>query len=81
MNMEDQEQLSYFPRAFPTKACREVCVWETRDVLENENYESVAPSGIFKMTTSQGNNILLSCSHCSFEHFKAVSQSGNVWGV
>ena len=41
MNMEDQEQLSYFPRAFPTKACREVCKWEMRDVLENENYESV----------------------------------------
>ena len=58
MNMEDQEQLSYFPRAFPSKACREVCMWEMRDVLENENYESVAPSGIFKMTTSQGSNIL-----------------------
>lgn len=58
MNMEDQEQLSYIPRAFPPKACREVCMWEMRDVLENENYESVAPSGIFKMTTSQGSNIL-----------------------
>ena len=58
MDVEDHKQLSYFPRAFPTNGYRGACIWEMIDVLENENYESVAPSGIFKMTTSQGSNIL-----------------------
>lgn len=48
MNMEDQEQLSHFLRAFLLQRPAEKSVWETRDVLENENYESVASSGIFR---------------------------------
>lgn len=64
MDMEDQEQLSYFPRALPTNGYRGVYhMWEMRDVLENENYYSVAPSGTFKMTTSQESEILV-FFHC-----------------
>lgn len=36
MDMEDHEQLAYFPRAPPTK---EPCVWEMRDVLERGHYQ------------------------------------------
>lgn len=52
--MEDHEQLSLLPRASPTNGYRGACVWDMSAVLSLE----CSPTSIFKMTSSQGSNIL-----------------------
>lgn len=47
-----------FPQSLPYKGLQRSLYLGNERGKENENYESVAPSGICKMTTSQGNNIL-----------------------
>lgn len=73
MDVDDHEQLSCLPRASPTK--EPVC--GKREMSWKRRIISVASSGTFKMTTSQGSNIL---SHFIAEVKKGGHQSDSTQG-